>query len=418
MLDMNTFILLAVGTVFAAVGIMAWVVDSGVKEQYKAIIKYSLFAMFAALIGLFFLIKDDSEFEYAGWTPQEKDKKSSRKGGMALGGDGGGGQTTMSDDGGGGGELTLEEGEAAKGGGIPEEEEEAANGGGLPEEEEEKEEKAEADKGPSQDCPVCPLIVPISSGRALVGASQKIVAKGAQSGPASHAVVKSGFGIGKFEITVGEFKAFVDETGHRPSQSCRSGGKPGGNFKNPGFSQGSESPVTCVSWEDANAYTSWLTLKTNKTYRLPTEIEWEYAARAGHSGVHGGTDPLTANDANFADGSGKSIGRTTKVGSYPANGNNMNDVHGNVWEMTADCWSPVYAGTQKVAPDKVDCSRHIAKGGAWFSSKELLNFAMRVGVTSDLANNGLGFRVVRESDQPVVREQSRLSNGFAGGLPK
>ena len=399
MIDMNTFILLAVGTVFAAVGIMAWLVDAGVKEQYKSIIKYGLFSMLAALIGVFFLIKDDSEFEYAEWTPQQQDKETSRKGGLAPGGDGGGGQAAMSDKGGGGGELTTEEGEDANGAGLPEEEAT----------------KAEADKEPSQDCPVCPVIVPISSGRALVGSSQTIVAKGAQSGPAGPAVVKSAFGIGKFEITVAQFKAFVDETGHQPSRACRLDGKPGGTFETPGFSQGSESPVTCVSWDDANAYTSWLTLKTNKTYRLPTEIEWEYAARAGRSGV----EHLSANDANFADASGKSLGRTTKVGSYPANDNNMNDVHGNVWEMTADCWSPVYAGTTEVAPpDQVDCSRHIAKGGAWFSSKELLNLAMRVGVTSDLANNGLGFRVVRESDTPVVREQSRLSNDSPDGVAK
>jgi len=121
--------------------------------------------------------------------------------------------------------------------------------------------------------------------------------------------------------------------------------------------------------------------------------------------------PVTGDLANFATKDGRRVNGTAPVGSYPANGNDMHDVHGNAWEMTADCWSNGYLGSsgQSLAGG-VDCTRRVAKGGAWYSGPAHLDFATRVGVSEDFANNGLGFRVVRENVAPM--------NGYADGLPE
>ncbi|MEQ8824753.1 MAG: SUMF1/EgtB/PvdO family nonheme iron enzyme [Filomicrobium sp.] len=404
-IDTNTFIIVSVGAVFLTVGVLAWMVDAGVKEESKTLIKYCLFGMFAALIGLFFLIKDDTEFEYGGWTPQDKgNKDSSRRGGMGLGG-GGGGRATMSDAGGGGGELVLEEGGEAGEGEMALEEDAGGDG------DDDGDGDADGDQanGEIQDCPVCPVIVPIDAGSGLIGSALTVVAKGAQSGPASQVTVKSEFGIGKYEITREQYQAFIDESGYKPTHSCRVGRTLAGSYEKPGFQQWADHPVVCINWRDAVAYTEWLSQKTKKTYRLPTEVEWEFAARSGLTGGYITERPITFKEANFADKKGKRVGRTAKVGSYAANGNKMHDVHGNVWEMTSDCWSPGYLSLKKQVAGKVDCSRHVAKGGAWFSGPEHLNFAMRVGVGTKVANNGLGFRVVRESDTKVIRKSSQLN---------
>lgn len=407
MIDQNTFILVSVAASFTIVGVLAWLVDAGISEKAKVLVKYTLFGLFAVVIGMFFLIKDDSEFEYADWTPAKAGGGGGGGGGLGMGG-GGGGNAAMKGGGGDGGTATIDSGSEV-GEGTAEIE--------VPAEEEDDDEQ---EAKPIQDCPMCPEVVSIKSGSALIGSPLTIVAKGAQSAPASEVTIRSGFGIGKYEVTFEQFKAFVTETGYTPAKSCRIGAKrhAWGSYANPGFKQGASNPVVCVSWKDAIAYADWLTQKTGTVYRLPTEIEWEYAARAGVTGAYSQIGPITGELANFADRNGRRRGRTAPVGSYPANGNGLHDVHGNVWEMTLDCWSNGYLGMRGKGKSKgIDCMRRIAKGGAWFSAPEHLNFALRVGVKTDFANNGLGFRIVREQSAPTVHKESRLSNGFAGGAP-
>jgi formylglycine-generating enzyme required for sulfatase activity len=381
MLDMGTFIVVAVAAVFVMVGVLAWMVDAGLSDKAKVRARYCLFAMLAAVLGLFFLIEDDSEFEYSDWERSEK-AGGGQRGGPAAGGGGGSGGAAG---GGGGG-----------GGGPPEVQPSFAN-----EEEESAEEQAAGD-GTIQDCLKCPVIVPIKAGQALIGSTSTVALKGGKLGPARNVAFSRDFGIGKYEITVEEFQVFVNDAEYKPGRSCRVAGKPKkkGYFLRPGFRQHRMSPVVCVNWKDANHYTDWLSRKTGVVYRLPTEIEWEYAARAGVTGAYLAEEPLNSELANFVDKDRRGSRRTLPVGRFAANGNGMHDVHGNVWELTSDCWSNGYLSNSDSAKgEKADCSRRVAKGGGWFSSVEHLNLAIRVGVKSEFANNGLGFRVVREGSQ-------------------
>ncbi|MBU1210256.1 MAG: formylglycine-generating enzyme family protein [Alphaproteobacteria bacterium] len=403
MLDQNTFILIAVGAAFSVVGLLAWLVDAGLSDKSKVFVKYGLFSLFACVIGLFFMIDDDSEFQYGGWTNSEAPQKSSSVGG-GMGGSGGAGGQAAKKGGAGGGGLVLGDEE-------PMDHTESATEADVSEEGEEGD-------GVKQDCPTCPEIVPIKKGKALIGSANGGSDNGGQSAPASEVAITRNFGIGKYEVTFEQYNAFATETGYKPAKTCQAG-KTSVNFEKPGFKQAPANPAVCVSFKDALAYVEWLTLKTSIPYRLPTEIEWEYAARAGLTGAYFMPGPVTGDLANFAAKEGRRVNGTAPVGTYPANGNDMHDVHGNAWEMTADCWSKGYLNGSGQSPaGDVDCTRRVAKGGAWYSGPAHLDFATRVGVSEEFANNGLGFRVVRENAAPMGRKKSRLSNGFADGLPE
>ena len=120
--------------------------------------------------------------------------------------------------------------------------------------------------------------------------------------------------------------------------------RPGFGWRNPGFEQSDQDPVVCVSWGDAQAYAVWLSAETGETYRLLSGSEWEYAARAGTTGrFHFGTS-IPDNTANYSPASWDIRHRTVRVGSFPANGFGLHDVHGNVFEWVEDCWHGSYAG--------------------------------------------------------------------------
>ncbi len=406
MLDQNTFILVAVAAAFTVVGILAWLVDAGLSDKAKVYVKFGLFGIFGCVFGLFFMIEDDSEFQYGGYTPTAAPKKTGRKGDGGMGaGNGGAGEAEMAGGkGSGGGALSMKDGSGSEDTDVVEETEITDQDG-------------EEGDGVKQDCPTCPIIVPIKKGKALIGSPNAKATKNGRSAPASEVAITRDFGIGKYEVTFEQYEAFTMETGYMPAALCKSG-KTRVSFTKPGFKQAPSNPAVCVSFKDALAYAEWLTMKTGIPYRLPTEIEWEYAARAGLTGAYFLPGPMTGDLANFAAKEGRRMKGTAAVGSYPANGNDMHDVHGNVWEMTADCWSKGYLSSNGQGPAYAsDCTRRVAKGGAWYSGPAHLNFAMRVGVSEKFANNGLGFRVVRENSAPMGRKKSRLSNGYAEGLP-
>ena len=222
-------------------------------------------------------------------------------------------------------------------------------------EDERKEREAEAQRKRArspgtklQDCPECPELV---------------VVPGGTTGRA--------FAVGVYEVTFGEWDACVSEGGcggYRPDDK--------------GWGRGRR-PVVNVSWEDAQAYVEWLSRKTGEEYRLLSESEWEYVARAGTRTAYWWGDEIGRNRAN-CDGCGSRWDnrQTAPVGSFSANGFGLYDVHGNVWEWVEDCW----AG---------DCSRRVLRGGSWFDLPGSLRSAGRVWSSTGYRDNNVGFRVAR-----------------------
>ena len=169
--------------------------------------------------------------------------------------------------------------------------------------------------------------------------------------------------LGRYEVTVGEYRAFASATGG-------SAGRGGEGCSWPGFPQTDRHPVTCVSWEDAQAYLSWLSRTTEATYRLPRGAEWELAAAGYQPGCYGG----------FPDRKG-----TCEVGLHDSSAAGLSDMAGNVWEWTADCWED-------------DCGRRVVRGGSWLNSAADVGPGARFGSRAGDRRDSRGFRVARTLD--------------------
>jgi len=166
---------------------------------------------------------------------------------------------------------------------------------------------------------------------------------------------------------------------------------------NPSYFKGGYLPVERVSWLDVQAFIKQLNLKTGKSFRLPSEAEWEYAARAGHAGRYGwggGVDEASLS-AWFADGSKE---RTHPVGQKRANDFGLNDMHGNVWEWVQDCWDDSYAGAPAdgSAWTTGECSKRVIRGGSWDNDVNYLGSAYRSWFSRNSRYDTLGFRLVQE----------------------
>lgn len=209
-----------------------------------------------------------------------------------------------------------------------------------------------------------------------------------------HQVQVESFAVGVYEITFNNWQACIDDG------ACRSY-RP----QDEGWGKGNR-PVTNVSWEDAVAYVQWLSRKTGVAYRLLTEEEWEYAARAGSSTRYSWGNYINCEKASFDGGpeskcsyliSGKLRG-TFEVGSYEPNGFGLYDMHGNVWEWVQDCWTSEYLnkrrGTKRIGTGST-CNKRVLRGGSWGNDPDLLRSANRVGAQPNQRNNGTGFRVAR-----------------------
>ena len=157
-------------------------------------------------------------------------------------------------------------------------------------------------------------------------------------------------------------------------------------------------PVINVSWNDAQRYVQWLSKKSKKPYRLLTESEWEYAARAGTQTAYSWGDQIGSGRAN-CDGCGSQWDNlpTAPVGSFAANAWGLHDMHGNVWEWMEDCWNASYAKAPRngSAWRSGDCSRHVMRGGSWFNYSSFLRAANRDRYTTGNRYFYLGFRVAR-----------------------
>jgi formylglycine-generating enzyme required for sulfatase activity len=182
-------------------------------------------------------------------------------------------------------------------------------------------------------------------------------------------------------------------------------------FRYPGFRQDDRHPVVCVNWNDAKAYVEWLETKTGKSYRLLTEAEWEYAARAGTTTPFWWGSTISTDQANY-DGTGPTYGNgrkgswrqsTVPVDSFSPNPWGLYNVHGNVWEWVEDCYIPDwYQTVAKATKDNREISQrecaadaHAFRGGSWVDDPDYLRSARRVWHRPGGRYNYLGFRVAR-----------------------
>jgi formylglycine-generating enzyme required for sulfatase activity len=223
-----------------------------------------------------------------------------------------------------------------------------------------------------RDCAECPQMVVIPAGEFTMGAPPA-----EQSAATQHRVtIERPFAVSKFEITFDEWDACANDGG------C-GGYRPGDE----GWGRGKR-PVTNISWVDAKEYVRWLSRKTGKPYRLLSESEWEYAARAGTATTFSVGDTLSPREANYdasTDGSGPSeVNRqqTLPTGSFPANGFGLHDMHGNVSEWVEDCWRDDYAATKPNDGSpwlEGNCMGRVVRGGSWEDSDAELRSAARTG---------------------------------------
>jgi len=292
-----------------------------------------------------------------------------------------------------------------------------------------------------RDCRACPEMVVLPAGSFTMGSSDEEKSWAASHGGSMYAVADEApqhevslpsFALGKYDVTRSEYAAFAQETGYSAGDGC---GRGRAIFKwekdsrltwaNPGSAQTDSDPVVCVSWRDARAYIAWLNRKarragaasSNELYRLPSEAEWEYAARAGTTTkFYWGDDDSDARvhawfnaNSGCRDVSGLFCdqGQTHPVGAKPPNAFGLYDMAGNVWQWTEDCYDNSYAGIPtdgranetpsddpKAKDGQGNCLR-VDRGSSWMFPAWLLRAATRERNPADYRNNIMGFRVAR-----------------------
>ena len=282
------------------------------------------------------------------------------------------------------------------------------------------------------DCADCPTMVVIPAGSATLGSTPEERARagiiplfGDREGPTYQVTFARPYALGRTEITRAQYRTFVEAT-HRPDPAACGvheakgdtwGPQPGYNWRKPGFAQDDTHPVVCVGYADAAAYAEWLSARTGKPYRLPSDAEWEYAALAGTTTPwYWGVSPeagctaanLMSAGTAIVIGWPKSIGGrfvcadlrsfTMPVASFPPNPFGLYDMAGNAFEWAADCNGPDNrdAHADGSARTTGDCTRHYLKGGAFQTPFWLTRPAVRgAPLPADVRMFSMGFRVAR-----------------------
>jgi formylglycine-generating enzyme len=276
-----------------------------------------------------------------------------------------------------------------------------------------------------RDCSDCPEMVVIAPGRFLMGSEPAETERegvpelfAGWERPRHPVAMASALAVSKYHVTRGEYARFVHESGHRGAgcyvwtpETIKSDDSK--SWRDPGFPQTDRDPVVCVSWYDARAYAAWLSRITGKPYRLPTEAEWEYAARAGTTTAWPWGDNAAAicGHANGADQAMKELFVDWKVapcrdnyvftspaGRFQPNAFGLHDMLGNAWQWTEDCFVSHYRdapGNAAVARAWEDCAQRVLRGGSWNNGPGYSRAGVRDtggAVNRDSIN---GFRVVR-----------------------
>ena len=237
----------------------------------------------------------------------------------------------------------------------------------------------------------CPELVVVPAGEYRMGSPSGEAGRDDDEGPVHRVSIGEALAVGVYEVTFEEWDACV-----------RDGGCWGYRPEDWGWGRGRR-PVINVSWEEAQAYVSWLSRKTGEEYRLPSESEWEYVARAGtetafHTGETISTEQANYN-GNYVYGRGRQgwyRDQTVEVGSFGANGFGLYDVHGNVSEWVEDCWNGSYLGAPGDGSAWMrDCRWRVLRGGSWNNGPRKLRSAFRHWNTIFYRDSGVGFRIVR-----------------------
>ncbi|MEN8260514.1 MAG: formylglycine-generating enzyme family protein [Pseudomonadota bacterium] len=271
-----------------------------------------------------------------------------------------------------------------------------------------------------------PEMVLIEGDRFTMGSPDGEKGRSSDEGP-RHSVTVQPFALGRCEVTVAEFSRFVEETGYESQlrkdgcyvwnkEAKRWSLETGRDWRNPGFSQTDTDPVVCVSHPDAEAYADWLSQRTGVIYRLPTEAEWEYAARAGtvtarywgdspdkaceYANVHDLTSKRENEFPRTAHNCDDGFAQTAPAGSFESNRFGLYDMLGNVWEWVEDCWHESYInapaeGSAWLEAEGGDCGRRVLRGGSWILHPVSVRSAYRLRDAPDDAYLIVGFRLAR-----------------------
>lgn len=278
-----------------------------------------------------------------------------------------------------------------------------------------------------RDCADCTPIAFIPAGSFVMGADRGEA--GRPEGPAHKVTIDRPFGLATTEVTNRQFARFVKETGAADAPGCEvwpKGALPyaAARWQDPGYGRAiqPDEPVSCVSWHDARAFVAWLARSTGKPYRLPTEAEWEYAARARTTtDFYWGDDPEAGcGYANFYDAAGTGrfnwanarcndgAATVARVGRYKPNAFGLYDMIGNVWEWTQDCYIAPYPADHRngvaVEPQAGQaCERRSVRGGSWMTRPDRNSVSFRGRDPADTRYFMFGFRVARDLDPAEAR---------------
>ena len=251
-----------------------------------------------------------------------------------------------------------------------------------------------------KDCAACPPMVVVPSGRFVMGSPSSEKGHLDNEEPPHVVTIARAFAVGKYEITFEDWEACVTDRGCARADDS-------------GFGRGRR-PVINVSHENAVGYVAWLSEKTKNKYRLLTEAEWEYAARAGSDKARfWGSSPdracqyanvfNPATKAKYKDSDREAFNcddryvETAPVGSFRPNGFGLHDMLGNVWEWVEDCWNASYSGapTDGSAWSTGECSKRVLRGGGWYYGPRNVRSAKRLKNEASKRGNDVGFRVAR-----------------------
>jgi len=262
-----------------------------------------------------------------------------------------------------------------------------------------------------------PEMIVVPAGEYTMGSPDAEAGRAANESPRHRVRIAYSFAVGKYPVTKGEFARFVAETGFNPGESCFNfepgdQPRPGRNFAKTGVDQTIDDPAVCQNEVNAQAYVNWLSRKTGHAYRLLSEAEFEYAARAGTTTRYWwGDDPAVAcTYANGADQDTKAqfpkmtaadchdgYATFAPVGSFKPNAFGLYDMAGNAWSILADCWNPSYDGAPNDGSPNLSgpCARRSLRGGPWLQNPISFRSAMRGSYDVGGHFIGHGFRVAR-----------------------